>query len=1103
MRILLSLFLTIFSCAIALFGQQGTLVDYVDPRIGTDEADFISMWRAEAGTYPGAVAPHGMVQVSPETSSRRDYLQGYYYQHDTIRKFGLVEHFSGWPNGSVGKGIFMPFTVDKGAEDLSLADAGSAFAHENETAAAGFYEVLLDKTQIKCRFTALPRAALGEFEFGTAGYHGLVMGNGNKVEQLSDSEIRLALGSGRSEFIKTKQQVFIHIQFDQPFEFHQKERSCNLVFRNQDKGAIVRFKVAASYTAPANALLNLTTDIPGWDFDEARAKSKALWEKELSRIVVNKGGEKDKVKFYTAMYHASLLPINATDVNRQYPGFEAGGALEAGETHYIYFTPWDAFRTLHPLVNFINPAKGRDYLRSALRFYQVEGRLPEPEVMTSVAFSAMFADALARGVTDFDVGLAYKGLKALMLEEPYFRPEMKPYKDLGHIPYPNHYATTATLEFAHNDWALAQVAKYLGDEPTYDMLIERSLNYQNAYNPAARFMLTKNEDGSWAPASIYAEANKWTMSWFAPHDTQGLINLMGGSEAFCDHLERNFTEGHYVLDNECPMNFPFLFSYAGQPWRTMRWKSEVLRQFFNTTPGGIPGNDDWGTMSSWYIWGALGLFPSNPGSDELIISGPIFEEVTLNPEEGKKLVIEAPGVAANKLYVRSCQLGGVAYNKPYLSQKELLSSGRLKFEMDAEPNVEWGAGFEDRPYSVTKGRSDFKVIALRTSKKKVNSNETFMIQATIQNDGEPGSFPLFIKDEEEIIHSEWVLLKKGERKSFEIPIKRYQEGFQVLMMGEMPVMIDVLPVKLSPDSSFVYAKASTDPFVHRDGSINIHSTVMNISGYEMTVQPEVYINGALVQTLAETPVLPGAEKKVSVSIPAKHYSGINQVRIGNGEETTFKVVEGAKDRLALHYRFDKDKKHVVDESGFGNHGVINGGVEYVKGVAGKGVRFTDGYISVPDSKSLDITGDELTMLCWYKSENENGTGSLITKGAHNMLKLNGKWQLKLAIGGWGRGQCFFNAKPKPDDPKNPIWTDEWGHFAGVGNANSIEVYYNGDLKNRLPHRGAIGPTDFEWRIGGNAEIPMKRKPDGIIDEVMIFAGALSEAEIKALMEAHQ
>jgi predicted alpha-1,2-mannosidase len=1073
-------------------------LQYVDPLIGTDATHFISEWRSEACTYPGAVAPHGMIQITPETHAPGDYLRGYYHSQDTIRRFSLVEHFSGWPDGSAGKGLLMPFCLED-TLNVQLRNASSYFTHEKEVASPGYYEVFLEDSRIICSFASLTRSAMGKFVFVGEGTKGLILGGFKSFESLNEKEVRMMINTGSGYIGRSSNALYITIRFDHPHEIRDYQKVRILTFPDMENKDVLKFKIGVSYTSAENATLNLDTEIPGWELRMIKQQAEDLWNTVLNRVEVNGGTEEDKIMFYTGLYHASLLPINATDVNKAYPGQGLNEPLRADETHYIYYTPWDGFRSLYPLINLLYPEKGKDYLRSALRIYRATGRLPEPEVMTGVHMSVLFADAIAKNIEDFDLKLAYKALSQMILEPPFFRPDMALYDSLGYIPYPHRYATSATLEFAFNDWALSELAARIGEGDVAKILLERSLNYQNNYKPETRFMETRMYDGSWAEASLYAEANKWNMSWFAPHDTQGLINLMGGDEAFCEHLERNFAEEHFVLDNECPMNFPFLFSYAGKPWKTMEWKDKSMRYFFNATPGGIPGNDDWGSISSWCLWGALGFFPVCPGTEELVITGPVFEEVIINHPEAGEVTITASDVSPENIYVQQSTLKAKPYERAFVRQSDLLQARGINFEMGPKPNKSWGAN-DMPPYSVTTSKSDLKVVSIESEKSKVHSHEAFNLLVEIENTGSIGSFPMYVTLDNDTVYSDFTLLQKGRSKLVTIPLQLYKGGKSELKVGNKSVVVVVEATTLSPEEAFMFSEPVVSSLVKSGSSIPYHTTVQNVSGQTSALAPALFLDGANLKTLPEVHLEPGESQEITGILEGLSSTGFHTLSIGNSPTKRFKVFTKPEETMVLHYSFDQVRNGtVLDESGFENHGKIVGRLQYVSGADGQGIIVQNGHVKVPESKSLAIEDETLTMICWYKPADEDGKASLVTKGGHNMMKLNGKWQLQLAIGGWGVGQCSYNV---PYDPvtKGPKWQDKWCHFAGTRSGDTLNIYYNGQHVSTLAVKGTIGRTDFPWCIGTNAEIPIGRTPDGVIDEVMIFAGALNQEQIAAILK---
>ena len=588
------------------------------------------------------------------------------------------------------------------------------------------------------------------------------------------------------------------------------------------------------------------------------------------------------------------------------------------------------------------------------------------------------------------------------------------------------------------------------------------------------------------------------MSWFAPHDAQGLINLMGGEESFVDHLNRNFEEGYYTLDNECPMNFPWLFSYAGRPDLTMKWVNHTLRKFFKNKPYGVPGNDDWGTMSSVYMWGALGLFPAAPGSGELIINGPLFDKVTIHRSETEKITLEAKNVSQNNIYIQSARLGGESLDQVFVKINDLMNFS-LVFEMGESPNDSFGSSGK-KPYSVTTEEPAFELVDFTMDKSKVSPNDPVRVSCVVRNKGAVGNYLLEVKDGDKILHSEYFMIEGGKEKELEANIRLYQAGEHSISVENMKELVEVSPTELRLVEALHIEQVVIDPLIDVSEEAKWQVSVKNISGETRSFEPSLFLNDKGVENKTVLKLEPGQEQRIEGSFSVDGFKGFQSIRLNHGPNTKFKVYEDQEETLVVHYDFETEGKDVADRSGFENHGIVRGELDWVVGKKGQGIQLIDGHISIPRSASTEIAGDNLTMLAWYKPIDQKGTAPLITKGGFHMLKLNGKRQLKFAAGSWGRGQCFFNSKPKEDNMRQPKWMEEWTHFAGVKDASHIRVIVDGRERNRLDHNGPIKNSEFEWQVGGNQEHPQGRVAQGILDEVRIYAGSLSEEEIRDIME---
>jgi len=483
----------------------------------------------------------------------------------------------------------------------------------------------------------------------------------------------------------------------------------------------------------------------------------------------------------------------------------------------------------------------------------------------------------------------------------------------------------------------------------------------------------------------------------------------------------------------------------------------------------------------------------------LILSAPIFEKVEINTDLGQVIELAANNLSDQNSYVQTCLIGKKAYNESWITQKELLKSGSVQFQMDRIPSKTWGLNLTNKPYSLSVEHPSIEVVKLESLQKQVESNEEFNLSAILKNSGATGSFLLHVLDDKKTIYSEWVLVEENKTQSYNIPLKLYSGGKHKLVVANQDVSVSVMPLKVENQFCFEYEKFTVQPLVHISGSLQINCSVKNISGYPERFEPVVILNGKRVATLSERIIKPGELVHIHHVMPASQHIGLNKLRINRSEEAICKVYQAPDETLVLHYTFDDIGTKIQDFSGFENHGKIIGKIEKTEGYRNNGVRFLGGHIEIPPSPSMNITGENLTIICWYKPVNEKGKGSLVSQGGHNMLQMEGPWQIKFAAGGWGRGECFINSSPS-GELSVPFWNNQWINVAGVCSANYLRAYMNGVLMNQLPHRGKIGESEHGWRIGTNSEMPKDRMPDGVIDEVMVFAGALTENEIENLIK---
>lgn len=534
-----------------------------------------------------------------------------------------------------------------------------------------------------------------------------------------------------------------------------------VTFRTSEKEQIL-VKVGISYTSVEGAGRNLKAEIPDWDFDRIRNESRKIWEKELERIKIEGATADQKEIFYTAMYHSFLAQYISQDVDGKYMGSDKKVHEAKGYDFYGSFSCWDTYRSQHPLLTITAPDHVNDFIRSIVAKTKDYGWLPAQhflnvfgEAMVGDHLIPVIVDAYLKGYRNFDVNFLYEAMRKKALEEPKLpvphtagRSGLKFYMELGYTPVDKVTESVPnTLELAYDDWCIAQLAKELGKKDDYLLFMKRAHNYQNLWDPQTHFMRPKMSDGSWLealngreqdivkvgehsyykyfdpllvgkrPNRYYTESNAWQYIWSVQHDVQGLINLFGGNKAFAAKLDTFFemspnitppkyvgvvgTIGQYVHGNQPSHHVAYLYDYAGEPWKTQQRVRQVTEELYRSGPGGLCGNEDMGSLSSWYVLSAMGFYPVTPGSTDYAIGSPLFGKVTIDAGKGKTFTIQANNNSQRNKYIQSAILNGKSINRTWISQKEITDGGNLLFEMGPEPNKKWGNKPGDAPPSMS------------------------------------------------------------------------------------------------------------------------------------------------------------------------------------------------------------------------------------------------------------------------------------------------------------------------------------------------------------------------------------------------------------------
>ena len=490
-----------------------------------------------------------------------------------------------------------------------------------------------------------------------------------------------------------------------------------------EAGGKVHVKVGISHVSLEQAVENLRSEMSGMDFDAVQKQSVEIWNETLNRLKVKGGTHEQKVKFYTSVYHSLIVPTDYTEGDTFFCGLTGKAYPSEGRSFYgDDWCTWDTYRTTHPLQILMEPEKQSDYARSYVQMYEHSGCLPNcpgnwadcGANMDGNHTIAVLADIYSKGFRDFDAEKAYEAIRKNSMENPGGDKELsEDYLKLGYIPFAydggvrEKKSASLTLNRVYDDWCAGQMAKALGKEEDYRMFSKRAQNYRHLFDKETGFMRPRMRDGSWKepfnPASKqgnsngFTESNSWQMTFSVPHDIQGLIELMGGREAFVKKLDEYFAKGLHNPGNEPDFINPFLFNYAGAPWKTQEVVRNILADAYGADPAGLKGNDDSGAMSAWYSLAAAGLYPVCPGSNIYVLTSPVFTEVTIAPGNGKEFCIVAENSSDVNKYIQSAELNGKPWNKPWIRYDDIAKGGRLVLKMGNIPNRDWGSEPEDAP----------------------------------------------------------------------------------------------------------------------------------------------------------------------------------------------------------------------------------------------------------------------------------------------------------------------------------------------------------------------------------------------------------------------
>ncbi len=729
-------------------------IDYVNPLMGTQSLFSLS----NGNTYPAIARPWGMNFWTPQTGKMGDGW-AYIYTADKIRGFKQTHQPSPWMN-DYGQFAVMPVT---GSLVFDQNKRASWFSHKAEQVSPDYYSVYLADYDVTTEITAAERAAQFRFTFPQSDSSFIVVDafdKGSYVKILPAERRIVGYTTKNSGGVPANFKNYFVLEFDQPFTLAYTWHDSILVkdkleMKANHAGGVVGFKtvkgqkismkVASSFISEEQALLNLQREVGKESFDQTRKASRAIWNDILGRVKIEGGSDDQLRTFYSCLYRTVCFPQKHYEYDASnklvhyspYNGEVLPGYMYAGTGF------WDTFRALYPLLNLLYPSINKEMQEGLINDFKEGGFLPEwsspgfRNVMVGNNSASVVSDAYIKGLRGYDINKLYEAvIHGANNEGPLDavgRKGVQYYNELGYVPYDVKINENAarTLEYAYDDFTIWKLAKALNRPKEEIALYEkRMLNYRNLFDPETKLMRGKNKDGKFqAPfnplkwGDAFTEGNSWHYSWSVFHDIQGLINLMGGSNTFVNMLDSVFVMpplfddsyygfpiheiremqimnmGQYAHGNQPIQHMPYLYNYAGQPWKTQYWVREVMNRMYKPTPDGYCGDEDNGQTSAWYVFSAMGFYPVCPGTDEYVLGAPLFKKMSIRLENGKILTIQAPSNSASNLYVKELKWNGVVNPNTYLKHGDLLKGGTLQFSLQSTPAKQRGTDKKTFPYS--------------------------------------------------------------------------------------------------------------------------------------------------------------------------------------------------------------------------------------------------------------------------------------------------------------------------------------------------------------------------------------------------------------------
>lgn len=719
--VLLSFFLN--SCKtktpISLAQKDRPLISYVNPFIGTG---------GHGHTYPGATRPFGMMQLSPDTRlDGWDGCSGYHYSDTEIFGFSHT-HLSGTGVSDYGDILLMPtnkVVFNNGADGKE--GYKSTFSHDKEIAEPGYYKVHLDDTNIDVELTVTERSGIHKYQFAEGSKQIIILDLEHRDEVL-DSKLTInskteISGHRFSKAWATDQRLFFDMLFSKPFtkvtflddKTSGKKVKAAFEFDNTT-GNEINITIGISPVDEEGAIHNWQLEIGSKTFEEIKKETQGVWEKQLEKIVIESEDFDYKTNFYTALYHTMIAPNLYQDIDGRYRGMDMKIHKTNEFDYYTVFSLWDTYRAAHPLYTIIEQVRTNDFINTFLAKYDEGGIMPIWDLSASytgcmIGYHAVpvIADAFLKGIKNYDVEKAFEAMKHSATRDKL---GLDSYKKYGFIPVQKESESVSkTLEYAYDDWSIAQMAKFLGKEEDYKTYTKRGQYYKNVFDPETQFMRGRFRNTWFSPFDPfevnfnYTEANSWQYSFYVPQDISGFIDLLGGKDQLEKQLDKLFTAKHetsgrdqaditgligqYAHGNEPSHHMAYLYNFVNKPYKTQEKVRQILTELYTNDPAGISGNEDCGQMSAWYVLSSMGFYSVTPASNQYIIGAPLFPKATINLENGKTFTIVADSISKTNAYIKSVELNGREYPYTFLKHKDIVAGGSLRFVMTDKPSS-WG-----------------------------------------------------------------------------------------------------------------------------------------------------------------------------------------------------------------------------------------------------------------------------------------------------------------------------------------------------------------------------------------------------------------------------